>query len=62
MVSDFMGIVLVYACLECIRRKIWKRPLIALLHAAFVLIAVGYPQGGVGTHHALIIHYSPSPQ
>ena len=36
------GIVLVYACMEGIRRKIWKRPLIALLHAAFVLIAIGY--------------------
>ena len=42
MVSDFMGIVLIYACLECIRRKKRKRPHITLLNVAFVLISVVY--------------------
>ena len=36
------GIVLIYACFECIRRRVWRRPIIALLHASFILIAIGY--------------------
>lgn len=40
--NTLWGIVFVYACMECIKRKIWKRPFVVLLYVVFVLIAVGY--------------------
>ena len=62
------GIVLIYACFECIRRRVWRRPIIALLHASIILIAIGYAftcyHATTGTLHLLTgvtaSHYYPS--
>lgn len=36
------GIVLVYVAYRCVRAKMWRRPLLALHHVAFLLMVIGY--------------------